>query len=255
MHFRHEDYFQTLKDVAAEARTVPAWADYAAFCEEYERGLRREAFDTLERFTSSIERAPFAERQRFVSWLSQRADRREGRHMMIPHHSYVRIVEPTLLEWTAVEPDCSEPHLWLGGYDHVKRAFELEPDNQLARRKLLLLVWGRVDFEAYENGWSTNFDKDLATLSEVEELLKGVSNEEDRLKQRQNLQRIGDLSNSTHGSSQANRVHWHHILDITLSEAGLTGRSISRQPRVNAKGNGPGSLVRYAPSKKTRARL
>jgi hypothetical protein len=31
MHFWREKYFQTLKDIAAEARTVPGWADYAAF--------------------------------------------------------------------------------------------------------------------------------------------------------------------------------------------------------------------------------
>jgi hypothetical protein len=34
----------------------------------------------------------------------------------------------------------------------------------------------------------------------------------------------------------------------------VPSRSTARQPRVNANGNGPGSLVRYAPSKKTRAR-
>lgn len=181
MYFWREEYFKTLKDVAAEARAVPEWADYAAFCEEYERGLRREAFTILERFISSLERAPFSERRCFVSWLSGRADRRKGRHMLVPHPLHVRIVEPTLLEWTVVEPNCSEPHLWLGGYDHVKRAFELEPDNQLARRKLIIFIWGRVDFESYEWGHLGNADKDLATLSEVEELLKGLSNEEDRL--------------------------------------------------------------------------
>ena len=183
MHFWREDYFKTLQDVAAEARAVPVCADYAAFCEDYERGLRSKAFAILEHFMSSLERAPFAERQRFVSWLSRHADRREGRHMLIPYPLHVRIVEPTLLEWTLVEPRCSEPHLWLGGYEHVRRAFELEPDNQLARRKLIMLVWGRVDCEAYELhvGYLSNVDKDLAVLSEVEELWKGLSNEEDRL--------------------------------------------------------------------------
>lgn len=181
MHFWAEDYFKTLKDVAAGARAVPEWADYAAFCEEYERGLRRKAFTILERFMSYLERASFAERRRFVSWLSRRADRREGRNRLIPHPLQVRVVEPTLIEWTVVEPHCSEPHLWLGGYDHVKRAFELEPDSQLARRKLIILVWARVDFESYELGHLGNIDKDLAILSEVEELLDGLSNEEDRL--------------------------------------------------------------------------
>jgi hypothetical protein len=181
MLFWRDDYFATLKDVAAKARAVPSWSDYADYCVEHERGLRAEAFTILERFIASMECASFAERQRFVSWLSRQADGRDGRHMLIPHPLYVRLVEPTLLEWTLVQPLCSEPHLWLGGYDHVKRAFELEPDNQLARRKLIILLWGQVDFEAYEFGQLGNIEKDLSTLSDVEELLSGLSNDEERL--------------------------------------------------------------------------
>jgi hypothetical protein len=181
MHFWRKESFSTLKDVAAKARALPLWSDYADFCVEYERGLRNEAFTILERFISSMECAPFTDRRRFVSWISWQTDGREGRDMLIPQPLQIRLVEPTLVEWTAVEPNCSEPHLWLGGYDHVKRAFELEPDNQLARRKLIILIWGRVDFEAYDWGHLGNAEADLATLREVEELLKGLSNEEDRL--------------------------------------------------------------------------
>ena len=49
-----------------------------------------------------------------------------------------------------VEPGCSEPHRWLGGYEHLKRAIELAPDNELARRKLVVLILGRVGFASYE---------------------------------------------------------------------------------------------------------
>ena len=182
MFFWRDDFFETLKDVAANARTVPLWSDYADFCIEYERGLRAEAFTILERFITSMERASFGERRRFVSWLSQQADGRKGRHMLIPHPLHVRLVEPTLLEWTLLEPLCSEPHLWLGGYDHVKRAFELDPDDQLARKKLIIAVLSRVDFNAHElpRGYLGDIEKDLAALSEAEELLKGMSNEDDR---------------------------------------------------------------------------
>jgi hypothetical protein len=41
---------------AADAvRESASWQDYADFCLEYERGLRSEAFLTLERFISRME--------------------------------------------------------------------------------------------------------------------------------------------------------------------------------------------------------
>jgi hypothetical protein len=52
MHFWRKHYFETLKRVATEARALPFLADYAAFLEEYERGLRNRAFEILERFMS-----------------------------------------------------------------------------------------------------------------------------------------------------------------------------------------------------------
>ena len=182
MHFWRKDYFQTLKDVAAEAGTSPDWADYAAFCLEYERGLRAQAFAILERFIHSLEHAPFAERRRFVSWLMNRADGRQGRTMLVPHPLHLRVVEPTLLEWTEVEPRCSEPHRWLGGYEHLKRGIELQPDDQLARRKLIVSILGGVGFATHELpvGYIGVPDEGLASLSEAEALLEGLSDEGDR---------------------------------------------------------------------------
>lgn len=79
MHFWRKEYFNSLKDVAAKARRVALWVDYADFCERYEKGLRSEAFTILERFISSMEQAPFKERQDFVSWLLRESDGRDGR--------------------------------------------------------------------------------------------------------------------------------------------------------------------------------
>src|SRR5690242_3526642 len=97
MHFWRKEYFKTLKDAAAAARAVPEWKAYAEFCEQYERGLRREAFLVLERFISFLEGSPVMARRSFVSWLSHQADGCEGRHMLVPYPLQVRIVEPTLV--------------------------------------------------------------------------------------------------------------------------------------------------------------
>jgi len=161
---------------------VPEWADYAMFCAEYERGLRREAFVILERFLFSLERAAFTQRRRFVSWLLDRAEGREGRHMLIPHPLHLRVVEPTLLEWTQVEPECSEPHRWIGGYEHLRRAIELQPEDELARKKLIACVLSRVVFGTHvlPSGYLGDARKDLAKLTEAEDLLSGISNDEER---------------------------------------------------------------------------
>lgn len=182
MWFWRDTYFQTLKDVAAEASTSPEWADYAAYCTEHERGLRRQAFAALDRFMSRMESAPFAERRRFASWLLHRADLHDGSHMLVPHPLRKRVIEPTLDEWLQVEPTSSEPHRWLGGYEHLKRAIELDPADDIARRRFIRCILGSVDYATHElpHGYLGEPVADLAVLAEAEAALPGLSSDDDR---------------------------------------------------------------------------
>jgi hypothetical protein len=171
-----------LKDVAAEASKAPEWSDYATFCLEYEEGFRKRAFTILDQFISTYERAPFLDRRRFVSWILSQAEGRQGRHMLLPHSLNVRLIEPTLLEWTIVEPACSEPHRWLGGYEHLRQAIELDPDDELARRKLIICIMSRVslDVDDLPKGYLRAPKEDLAALAEAEELVPALQNEQFR---------------------------------------------------------------------------
>ncbi len=180
-HWR-DKYFKTLREISAEAERSHEWSDYAAFCSEYERGLRKQAFAILNRFISNMERAPFSERKRFVSWLMNATAGVEGQHMAAPHPLRVRIIEPTLVEWTAVEPNCSEPHRWLGGYEHLKSALLLDASDEIARRKLLDLIMGAVDYSTHElpHGYIGDPHEDLIGLAEACELADGMTNEIER---------------------------------------------------------------------------
>jgi hypothetical protein len=182
MHFWRKDFFETLNKVAAEANKTPEWSDYATFCVEYERGLRKKAFAILDRFISVYERASFADRRRFVSWLLYQAEGREGRHMLLPHQLNVRLIEPTLLEWTMEDPDCSEPHRWLGGSEHLKQAIELDPTDEIARRKLIVWVMSQVSDAVHELpfGYLGNPFEDLALLADAEKLAADLQNEKER---------------------------------------------------------------------------
>jgi hypothetical protein len=181
VHYWRKDYFDDLKDGAAASASTK-WADYSTFCREYERGLRRQAFDALERFVHAMEREPYVERRRFVSWLMSFAHEREARHMLIPHPLKIRVVEPTLAEWTIVEPTCAEPYRWIGGYEHLQQAIELDPEDQIALRDFVIYLLGQVDYATHElpSAYLGSPSKDLEDLNRVEVLLLRISNESDR---------------------------------------------------------------------------
>jgi hypothetical protein len=183
MHHWRKDYFELLKRAAVDAVCQSAkWQDDADFCLEYERGLRRQAFLILERFILRMEREPFLEKRRFVSWLMNTAEGQQGSHMLIPHPLAVRIVEPTLLEWAEVETSSSEPHRWIGGLEHLERAIELDPTDHIAIKKLVIVYLSGIDYATHElpYGYLGSTSEDLATLSKAEALLPQLVNEEDR---------------------------------------------------------------------------
>ncbi len=185
MHYWRKGYFESLKEVAAAAeRECPPWREYADFCLEYERGLRGEAFIILDRFIQWMERAPFEDRRRFTSWLLFQADDATGHHMLIPHPLQTRIIEPTLWEWVEVDPLCSEPLRWLGGYENLTKAIELDPSDEIARRKLIIVMLSRVGYAIHElpSGYLGNPSDDLETLTRAEMLLSDLSNPEERAK-------------------------------------------------------------------------
>jgi len=181
LHWR-DHYFENLRHIALLARAVPEWSDYASFCEKYEQGLRREAFSRLEHFIGYLEKSPFLERRRFVSWLLVRVDSVESKHMLVPYPLSNRIIQPTLCEWIVTEPECAEPHLWLGDYDNLKQALVLKPDDDVILRKLVACILNRVDWATHElpTGYIGEPSEDLVALDEAEQLIERLTSEEEQ---------------------------------------------------------------------------
>ena len=147
------DWVQKVCESCAEAAasiddSFPEWTDFAEFCRLRERGLRHDSFRVLERFVAGIEATAFSERQRFVRWLYERP--MDKRQMLLPHPLKVRVVDPTLEEWTQREPDDALPHVWIGGLDHLKKAVSLDPSQQEGVTELVRMTLNCIHFELHE---------------------------------------------------------------------------------------------------------
>jgi hypothetical protein len=182
MHYWREDYFGDLK-AAATAAAANGWVEYSQYCANQERGLRSNAFVGLAKFIETLESTSFAERRRFLSWILSFAEDRKGRHLLIPYPLQKQVIEPTLLEWEAAEPCSSEPHRWLGGRQHLERALELEPGDQVALKRLIIEYLRWIDYATHElpAGYLGSIPEDLDILARVEALLPTLRDEASRL--------------------------------------------------------------------------
>lgn len=176
MHYWRQDYFESIRAAA----TVSTWPEYTRYCHETDRGLRHEALAALEAFISSMEQASFQNRRAFVSWLLTFSHDRGGSERLIPHPLKVRVIEPTLSEWTLLEPSCAEPHRWIGDKENLEIALNLDPSDQIARKKLIIEILRYIEYAGHHlpSGYLGDAKADLVTLNRIEELLQGVDDTE-----------------------------------------------------------------------------
>jgi hypothetical protein len=173
-------YIETLKTVAAGAGTRAEWTEYATFCLSYENGLREHAFVILEHVISKLERAPFHDRRKFVSWVMHATEGKPGHHMAVPNPLQLRIVEPTLAEWTILETNCAEPHRWLGGHEHLTHALKIDPNDQYPLQKLIVLLLSSIGTAELPERYLGSPTDDLDVVKEAAELLDRLSDENAR---------------------------------------------------------------------------
>jgi hypothetical protein len=180
-HWR-ENWFDSLTEIGREAGQCPAWVAYSQFCAQLEQGLRKQALLTLNKFISRMESAEFPERKAFVSWLLGRIDQRAEKSILAPHPLQKRLIEPTLAEWAAAEPLCSEPHRWLGGCDDLRRALQLDSGDEIARRKLVSAIIRPIEYSCHElpHGYLGDAINDMTSLGEAEAAALQLANVEER---------------------------------------------------------------------------
>ncbi|MFA6113530.1 MAG: hypothetical protein WC729_06045 [Sphingomonas sp.] len=179
------DALAAIADAPDTKDVSSAFADY---CRLRASGRRREALEQLDRFIVSTEEGHFDHRRAFVRWVTAPNGLVDSR-LLTPQPVIARIIVPTVDEWRDREPDDAEAYFLKGRYgdwtvsenepgplDWFRRAIELAPDHQGARRAFIDWVVGHVENAQHELplGYLGSPEGDLAEVEEALRLLDGV---------------------------------------------------------------------------------
>ncbi|MDR1850323.1 MAG: hypothetical protein LBQ75_09815 [Zoogloeaceae bacterium] len=146
----------------------PKWADYAAYCFDREKGLRKSAFKRLDKFLESTEDWSLDDRIEFVKFLfSSSENAHDAMRSFVPYQLNEKLVKPTLLAWCNIEQTDSSPFRWRGqlggcyGYEgefshdetYLFKALDLNPADDLARITMIDSWLRALDFHVHELPW------------------------------------------------------------------------------------------------------
>lgn len=133
-----------LKIIANAAQRNTDWTDYVNYCLNREKGLRQEAFKSLEIFLKKMQKCSFEQKKIFVNFLFPFFEAvRDADYSGFPYPLSHRLLRPVLDEWCKIETINNNPFRWYGRYynseAHLLKALELNPMDDVART--ILISW------------------------------------------------------------------------------------------------------------------
>jgi hypothetical protein len=182
MFYWRSNAFHSLTEAADVASAIPAWKEYARFCELLGKGLRKDALAHLSAFTKQSANWSFSRKKEFISWLYNFVQQHTDAHLLMPHPLREEFVKPTLDAWIQREPENGEPHRWLGTPEHLKEAIRLNPADQIARSRLaeMMIYWAEYSVHELPYGYIGDPNADLQMLKEVESVIGDLVDAENR---------------------------------------------------------------------------
>ena len=139
-----------LLTVRTSALKNPEWIDYADYCFDRERGLRKQAFKHLDRFLKSTENWTIERKIEFLKFLFPFFEKfKDADYGPFPQPLRDILIKPTLINWCETEKSDENPFRWYGKYfhseEHLFKALKINPSDDLARQELL----GKWTYEIY----------------------------------------------------------------------------------------------------------
>ena len=131
-----------LLTVGKAASENSEWKEYAEYCLDREKGLRKQAFKKLNNFLISTQNWTIDEKIEFVKFLFPFFETvQDADYGPFPQPLSDKLIKQTLEEWCKREETDGRPFRWYGKYyrseEHIFQSIELNPEDDLARETIL----------------------------------------------------------------------------------------------------------------------
>jgi len=180
----------SLSELARVAADKPGWKGFALYLGLRASGLRKDALRALNAFLTDAEAWLYEGRLSFLRWLTSQDGVSPHNSLLMPEPIHRRLICPTVVELLAREPDSGDANYLFALYgcardadatpapvNYLRRAIELDPGHQRARKTLIDWLSGAVDYAQHElpwHGYIGSASEDIVALEEAIKLLGGI---------------------------------------------------------------------------------
>lgn len=133
---------EALLILANSAKEKAEWTEYANYCFDREKGLRKNAFKHLEIFIKDSKKWALGDRIEFICFIFPYFETvHDADYAGFPQPLNEMLIKPTLEEWCSFESKDNRPFRWYGRYyrseEHLFKALELDPFDDIARNTII----------------------------------------------------------------------------------------------------------------------
>ena len=186
---------EALLTLANSAQEKTEWADYANYCFDREKGLRKEAFKHLDLFIEDAQKWKLSQRIEFISFIFPYFETvQDADYVGFPQPLSAKIIKPTLEEWCNLENNDNRPFRWYATYykseGHLFKALDLDPLDDMARKTLIFWWKYEIYYSVHHlpDYYIGDPYNDIQLSNNIKEQINLLSDNEERIRLKKNLE-------------------------------------------------------------------
>lgn len=149
MYYWNDKHLEGMKQIGENYLSKDGYEDYANYCLLIEKGLRKSAINSLNKFISSAKEKSVAEQRELATELIVLDIDNSHAHKLLPHPLQQYLIE-VLKKWSEEEKFNVIPHRWLGwitgDVDSFEKALEIDPTDTISIMRLAQVSLNNLDF-------------------------------------------------------------------------------------------------------------